>query len=92
MVSFNHVSPAGVPLMTSYHVLGHLLATDEARELFADHQDEAELAYDQYVVVMEGATVFKNAHHSEASGNGHAGSLLPEEPSTGMQPLYRMSP
>jgi hypothetical protein len=44
MVSFNHVSPAGMSLMTWYHVFGHLFWKDEASELFADHQEEAELA------------------------------------------------
>jgi hypothetical protein len=91
MVSFNHVSPAGVSLMIWYHVFGHLLTTDEAPELFADHQDEAELAYDQYAGVMAGARVFVIAHHFKASGNGHAGSLLPEGSATGTQPSYSLS-
>jgi hypothetical protein len=91
MVSFNHVSPAGVSFITWYHVFGHLIWKDEASELFADHQEEAELAYDQYAGVIAGAIVFVKAHHFEASGKGHAGSLLPEGSGTGIQPSYSLS-
>jgi hypothetical protein len=77
--------------MTWYQVFGHLEATDEAPELFADHQDEAELAYDQYAGVMVGAAVLVKAHHLDASGNGHAGILSPAGSAIGVHPSYNLS-
>lgn len=91
MVSFDRVSLAGVSFTTWYHVFGHIFWKDEASELFANHQEEVELAYNQYAGVIAGAMVILKAHHFEASGNGHAGFSLPGGSGMGTQPSYSLS-